>query len=162
MGIRERERERKGGKEDRRQEEGKEGKREGKKGRAEARRKSALYSTSRQLASSNRTDLISCWVKQTRSMPGVKSYSPPYLNISLVQTSFSPDPRLPAPEDEGLWFDLHKALFFYPDAQWLLPTWKHYNIAVVRERPISTQGRWSKIPSSGFVFSIITGRDRNQ
>ena len=94
--------ERKGGKEDRRQEEGKEGKREGKKGPAEQRRKSALYSTSRQLASSNRTDLISCWVKQTQSMPGVKSYSLPHLNISLVQTSFSPDPRLPAPEDEGL------------------------------------------------------------
>lgn len=112
--------ERKGGKEERRQEERKEGKTEGKKGRAEESRKPALYSTSSQLASSNRTDLISCWIKQTRSMPGVKSYSPPHLSISLVQTSFSPDPPLgsqPLRMKGYPWFDLHKALVFYSDAQ---------------------------------------------
>ena len=115
-----RKRGRKGGKEDKRQEERKERKREGKKGRAEERRKSALYRTSRQLASRNRTDLISCWIKQTRSMPGVKSYSLPHLNISLVQTSFSHDPPMgsqPLRMKDYCWFDLHKACFFYPNAQ---------------------------------------------
>lgn len=44
---------------------------------------------------------------------------------------------------------------FYLDARWLLPIWKHCNIAVIRERPISTQGRWSKIPSSSvFLCSL--------
>ena len=110
--------ERKGGKEDRRQEEGKEGKREGKKGRAEQRRESALYSTSRQLASSNRTDLISCWVKQIQSILEWRatlcpiSTSPWSKPASLLTLGSQPLRMKDYP-----WFDLHKALFFYPDAQ---------------------------------------------
>lgn len=115
-----RERGRKGGREDKRQEERKEGEREGKTGREEERREPALYRTSRQLASRDRTDLISRWIKQTRSMPGVKSYSLPHLNISLVQTSFSRDPPMgsqPLRMKDYHWFDLHKACFCYPNAQ---------------------------------------------
>ena len=49
---------------------GREGKKE--KGRGEERSKSALFILSRQLASHSRTELISCWIKQIRSITGEK------------------------------------------------------------------------------------------